>query len=143
MKYLKVFLFMAGLASLVTGCASGPKYADYKASLASPAAGMGRIWFYRHEEFFGDGLTPPVKVDAQPVGHIYAGNFFTMETPAGVHKISATTETKHEISLNVSTNEDSYVDFYCVPGVMVGHIIPTQVDEVVAIKRLQKMTYKK
>ena len=38
------------------------------------------------------------------------------------------------------TNEDAYVNFYIVPGVLVGRVVPTVVQESDALRNMEKLT---
>jgi hypothetical protein len=143
MNKLKIWFGIIVFGLLLTGCVSGPKFPSYRATLSPPPVGMGRIWFYRRSVFFGDALEPSVKLDDVKVGNIVAGSFFQVETPIGVHTVSTTTESTHKTAVTVGTNADSYVQFFIVPGVFVGHIIPTVMSEPDALPELQKLNFEK
>jgi len=134
-------LAILATAILVTGCASpGPRFTEYHATLAPPAEGMGRIWFYRKSAMFGDALVPRINLDNIKVGKTVPGTYFQLETTPGLHKVSVTTESTKEVVVNVTTNENSYVQFYLVPGVFVGRVVPTVVPEYDALRGIEKLT---
>src|SRR5215212_2736243 len=69
-------LFIVGcLAALGAGCASGPRYANFRPAVQPPPEGYGRIWFYR-PAVMGAEVQPAVKVDGQPVGRAISRGVF-------------------------------------------------------------------
>ena len=69
-------LLTAGcLAILAAGCASGPKYSEYRCTVPAPSQGSGRIWFYRPSAV-GAAVQPAVKLDGQQVGNAVPHGFF-------------------------------------------------------------------
>lgn len=128
----------AGLAIFVVGCASGPKFSDYRSTVSPPEEGYGRIWFYRPSAF-GAAVQPAINLDNRTVGNAVPHGFFHVETPPGAYTVSATTEWTHQISINVTTNEESYVRLNMMIGLFVGHVIPEEVPESQAIKEMQDL----
>jgi hypothetical protein len=143
MNKLKIWFGVMATALLLTGCATGPKYSVYRTTLALPPPGMGRIWFYRRSVFFGDGLEPSIKLDGTKVGDSIAGSFFQVETSPGAHNVSTATEKKYDVTVSVTTNADSYVQFYILPGILIGRVVPTIMNEADALPAMGKMTYAK
>lgn len=136
-------VLLAGLAACclwATGCASGPKFTEYRASLAPPVEGLGRVWFYRTTAF-GAGVQPAVKLDGRKVGNAVPRGYFFADTQPGVHEVTATTEWKHKTSVSVSTNRESYVKLNMAPGFFVGHVIPTEVPQQKALKEMQNLNF--
>lgn len=127
-KLFKTILLASGLAIFAVGCASGPKFSEYRLTVPPPPAGQGRIWFYRPSAL-GAAVQPAVKLDDQVVGNAVPHGYFHVETLPGEHTVSATTEWTHKISINVNTNEDSYVRLSMMIGLFVGHVIPKEVPE--------------
>ena len=126
---------------ILTGCATpGPKFADYRATLSPPAEGRSRIWFYRNSVLFGDGMVPYVKLDGTNVARSVPDTFFQTEAAPGLHKVSVSTETTKEVMVNLRTNEDAYVNFYILPGILVGRVVPTVVLESDALRHMEKLT---
>jgi hypothetical protein len=129
---------------ILTGCSTpGPKFTDYRATLPPPAEGMSRIWFYRNSVFFGDGMVPYIKLDGTNVVRSVPDTFYQTEVAPGLHKVSVSTETTKEVMVNVRTNEDAYVNFYILPGVLVGRVVPTVVLEPDALRSMEKLTLTK
>jgi hypothetical protein len=114
------------VGTLLVGCASGPKYADYVATIKPPANGQGRIWFYR-PSILGAAVQPDVKLDGKKVGSAVPQGFFIADTNPGVHEVSATTEWTHKNPVTVHPNADSYVRLNMMMGLFVGHVIPREV----------------
>lgn len=129
------------ITALFTGCSTpGPKFTDYRSTLAPPAEGMSRIWFYRNKAFFGDGMVPYVKLDGTNVARSIPGTFFQTEVAPGLHKVSVSTEATKEVMVNVRTNADAFVNLYLVPGILVGRVVPTVVIDADAIRSMSELT---
>lgn len=126
------------LLVLMSGCASGTKYSEYRPTMPPPAEGFGRVWFYRPSAF-GAAIQPAVKLDDQSVGRAVPRGFFHVETRPGLHRISATTEWKHKAEINVSTNSDTYVRLDMAMGLFAGHVIPKEVPEAKATNDLKNL----
>jgi hypothetical protein len=132
-------IVLSGL--LLTGCASGPEYSQYRPTVPPLATGMGRIWFYRHSVLFGDAMDPAIKLDGTKVGNSIPGSFFQVQTPPGAHEVSTSTEATYATTVTVSTNADSYIKFHILPGIFVGRVVPTVVNETNAIPEMQGLRY--
>ena len=130
MKTIKSTITAAVAATciLLSGCASGPKFSEFRSTAPRPEAGLGRVWFYRPSAM-GAAVQPAVKLDAVQVGNAVPHGFFFADTQPGAHEVSATTEWKHKISINVSTNADSYIRLNMMLGLFVGHVMPKEVPE--------------
>ncbi len=135
---LKTFALAVGLAVFAVGCASGPKFSEYRASVSPPADGNGRIWFYRPSAL-GAAVQPDVKLDGTKVGTAVPHGFFHVDTPPGVHEVSASTEWTHKASLNVTTNADNYVKLEMMIGLFVGHVIPKEIPEAEATNQMNNL----
>jgi Protein of unknown function (DUF2846) len=135
---LKTFAVAVGLAVFAVGCASGPKFSAYRSTVSPPAAGDGRIWFYRPSSF-GTAVQPDVKLDSKTVGRAVPHGFFYADTQPGVHEVSASTEWTHKTSLTVTTNVDSYVRLEMMLGLVVGHVIPKEVPEAKATNEMNNL----
>ena len=129
-----------GLAAIATGCASGPKFSEYRATVSPPVAGNGRIWVYRPSAL-GMAVQPDVKLDDRAVGNAVPHGFFHVDTQPGNHQVSVTTEWKHETPLTVATNMDSYVRLEMMMGLFVGHVIPKEVPEAQAVKEMKNLHF--
>jgi hypothetical protein len=140
---LKIWFGVIVSGLLLTGCATGPGFSDYRATLSAPQTGMGRIWFYRRSVMFGDAMKPSIKLDGTTVGHSIPGSFFQVETSPGTHNVSTTTEAKYDVTVSVTTNVDSYVQFYILPGIFVGRVVPTVMNEADALRALKGLKYAK
>ena len=132
-------IILSGL--LLTGCASGPEYSQYRPTVPPLATGMGRIWFYRHSVLFGDAINPAVKLDGTKIGNSIPGGFFQVQTTPGVHEVSTATEATYTTTVAVSTNADSYIKFHVVPGALTYRVVPAVVDETNAIPEMQGLHY--
>jgi hypothetical protein len=136
---MKGYVLMLGcLVLLGAGCASGPRYTNYRPSVAPPPEGYGRVWFYR-PAVMGAMVQPEVKFDGQPVGRAVSRGVFHVDAPPGTHEVSASTEWKHTTTVTVVPNADTYVRLKTLPGLLVRHIVPQQVSEDRALNELTGM----
>ena len=101
--------------------------------------GKGRIWFYRTSVFIGDGIKPRVNLDWKVVGSAIPGYFYVVEAPAGRHEIETVTEWPQKTTIEVKTNEDSYVQLSAKPGIGFGHVAPVVVSEEEAVAKMKNL----
>ena len=138
MKRSKLLLGIGFLALLVAGCATGPAYNQYRATLPPPQEGYGRIWFYRPTVLPVE-VEPVIKLDERIVGHAIPQGFFHVDVPAGMHQVSATMVWKHSTVITVATNGDSYVRFTPLFGFLGHHFMPEEVNDSLAPTSLQNL----
>ena len=130
---LAIAAFCGGLVS----CAGGPTYAEMKSTLPPLAKGEGRVFVYRPATV-GFGVKPSVKIDDKTVGTSEGRGFFYTDQVAGSHQISITTEWKHKNTLDVVAGQPCFVECKMTPGLLVGHIIPNQVDTATGEANIQE-----
>ena len=139
-KRLLHTIFLLGLAiasiSLVS-CASGPTYAEMKSKLPPIEKGHGRVFVYR-PSFFGAAVKPSVKIDDHPVGTSEGQGFLYSDQTPGIHEVSVTTEWKHKTPVTVTNGQPSYVRCSMMIGLLVGHVMPKQVDAATGEAEMQK-----
>ncbi len=129
---------LLALATLgLVSCAGGPTYAEVKGTLPPIAKNQGRVFVYRPSSL-GFGVKPMVKIDGKEVGQSEGRGFFYTDQAPGTHEISLATEWKHKNTLQVQAGKPSFVHCKVVPGVLVGHIIPNQVDQAEAEAELSE-----
>ena len=138
MKIIKLFLLAICVAVSAVGCASGVKYSEYRPTVSPPAAGMGRIWFYRPSAG-GMGVQPGVDLDGQTVGKAKPHGFFYADTTPGEHEVKCTTEWSNKTTVNVTAGQESYIKLRMMIGLLVGHVLPTEVTAAEAEKDLKDM----
>ncbi len=124
----------------ITGCASGPSYIDYAKNIQQISPEMGRIYFYRNT-LAGAAVQPSVKINGEVVGVAVPKGFFFTDRPAGEYEISAKTEVKRGLKINLEAGEEKYVRLEMKIGLLVGHIKPVLVDNTVGKKEIQKTKY--
>lgn len=124
-KATRLFPVIA-LAAVMASCASGPSYDEVKSTLPPIPKGHGRVFVYRTATM-GMALKPDVKIDDKVVGTSQARGFFYSDQKAGAHRISITTERKHESPLIVKSGEPAFVSSQLQFGILVGQIKPLQV----------------
>jgi hypothetical protein len=114
---------IASVAALVSGCATGPRYAEVGESIAPLAAGEGRIYFFRSNSLWGFAIQPDIRLNDVVVGSSKPGGFFYVDRPAGSYIGAATTETEKTLSFVLAAGETKYIRTSLGSGVLVGRII--------------------
>jgi len=117
-------------------CASGPSYAEAKASLPPVAKGQGRVFIYRPSSF-GMAVKPDVKINGTAVGTSEGQGFLYSDQKPGTHQISVSTEWTHKSTFTVKQGEPSFIRCAVRPGLFAGHIVPTQVDRATGEQEIQ------
>jgi hypothetical protein len=127
-------------ASLMIGCASGPKFREVSASIPALNSEQGRIYLYRTTTI-GAALQPTVRVNNDPVGDSKAKGFFYIDRPPGNYKVETSTEVKRSLSLTLDKGETRYVRFDISMGFFVGHVYPNLVENAVGEKEIEACSY--
>src|SRR5450432_3600411 len=104
MKKLYYLLLIISSSALMTGCATGPKYSQVKASFPALAPENGRIYFYRITSL-GAAVQPAVKLNGEEVGTAKPSGFFYVDRPPGNYKVETSTEVKRQLSLELDKNQ--------------------------------------
>lgn len=136
MKALNTVLLVLISAMFVTGCATGPKYADYAATLHPPASGSGRIWFYRPGKMIGYAVQPHVFLNGTNVGKAQPGCYFFVDRPAGSYEAKCSTEWTDMDDFTLAAGDEKYIRLSLGIGLFVGHIIPKEVDKTTGLKEI-------
>jgi hypothetical protein len=135
-------LAMLAFAAALTGCAAtGPKFAQQESSMPTLAAEKSRVYFYRTDSFVGGGLRPQVMLDGATVGKSAPGGYFYVDTTAGSHAASTSTEVTNTLNFVVNKGETKYVRTKVSMGVLVGHVVPELVTPDEAQKELASLSY--
>lgn len=137
-KLLAVILLISSL--MLTGCASGPTYQDYAASIPPVPEDSGRFYIYRVGAFAG-AIQPSLKVNNEIVGKAVPQGFFFIDRPAGNYVFSASTEVERSLSLTLQKNQERYIKLEPKMGLFVGHIKPVLVDNSVGKVEIVKTKY--
>lgn len=140
MKKLFHLLWIAGCAALMTGCATGPKYADVKSSIPALGPDNGRIYFYR-TAVVGAAVQPKVKLNGEVVGTSKPKGFFYVDRPPGDYQVETSTEVKRRLSLTLDKGQSRYVRLNISMGFFVGHVYPELVENDVGEKEIVKCKY--
>jgi hypothetical protein len=114
---------------LLTACASGPVYKDFKASIPVLAEDKGRVFFYRPEKFMGGGIRPKVVVNGNVVGPSTPGGFFFVDLPPGSYEVVTTTEVERKLSFQLAARDVRCVRLSVSLGVLVYRIYPELADK--------------
>lgn len=115
-------LFAIGALALVTGCASGMKHSEMRASMPELKADEGRIYFYRRASMMGAAIQPEIRLNGAAVGTSIPGGFFFLNRPAGNYEANSTTEVDRKLTFTLAKGETKYIRTYTSFGVAVGRI---------------------
>ncbi|MFL6658803.1 MAG: DUF2846 domain-containing protein [Massilia sp.] len=133
---------VVALVATLTGCAaSGPKHAEVASTFPTLAADQGRVYFYRPNSMMGAALQPSIKLDGVVVGESKPGGFFYVDTTAGAHEASTSTETENKLSFVVDKGEVKYVRTRVSMGVLVGHVTPVLVNTTEGSAEIAETSY--
>ena len=127
-------------ALLLVGCASGPSYDQVAGSFQAVQSGQGRIFCYRNSAF-GAAVQPAIRLNGEVVGKAVPQGFFYVDRPAGTYEISASTEAKRSLTINLDAGEEKYVRLEVKMGLFVGHIKPVLVDASKGQVEIKKAKY--
>jgi hypothetical protein len=76
-------------------------------------------------------------MNPQKVGKSKPGCYFYADRPQGTYEIKCTTEWANKCQVVSAPKETRYVRLGMMIGVLVGHVIPKEVDEITALKELK------
>jgi len=88
------------------GCATGPTYTSVQSQVPAVAAGKGRVFFYRANQWVGSAIQPGILVDGQRVGTAVPNGYFFVDLPPGMHIISCERQTA---TINLLAGQSRYV----------------------------------
>ena len=139
MRRLPVFAITFVL-SLLTACATGPKFNTIESQLSPLPASKARIFFYRSTTL-GGGIQPEIKLNGVVVGKAEPlGVFFVDRDPGNIEVITGS-EVEKRLTFTVAAGETRYVRSAVGMGVLVWRIIPELVGEDEAKKQISDLAY--
>lgn len=133
-------LLLILLAAVVSGCASGPKYAEIKDSIPALDPEHGRIFFYRPSAI-GAAIQPNIQVNGSVVGEMVPLGFFYVDRSPGNYVVSASTESEATLQVMLQANQTQYVKGSISIGILVGRPNLTLVDSMNALVEMQDLGY--
>lgn len=134
-------LLAAAALGLLSACASGPKYSEVVKTFPQPAAGEGRIWFYRSGILFGSGIQPNVMLNGVKVGDSVPGGFFYIDRPAGNYEVLLSTEVERKVTFTLEPRQERYVRMTVGLGVIVYRVYPELVDPAEGRAEIMEASY--
>lgn len=137
MKKTTCLMLVAVCVGLFTGCATGKKFADAKATLPPLAPDQGRIYFYRVSAL-GAAVQPAVKLNGEKIGNAKPSGFFFVDRAPGDYQVETSTEVKRRLSLTLDKQQTRYVRLNMAMGFFVGHVYPELVDDATGEKEIAK-----
>ena len=140
MKKTLASVLLACAAALLPGCATGPKYAEAKASIPPIATENGRIYFYRTSAL-GAAVQPDVKLNGKKIGNAVPKGFFYADGAAGNYQVETSTEVKRRLSLVLDAGQTRFVRLNIGMGFFVGHVWPELVENPTGEREIAKCKY--
>ncbi len=138
-SFVKSALLLCVFVSM-TGCASGPKYAEAIKNIQPLASDQGRVFIYR-KSAVGAAVQPAVRLNGETVGNAVPHGFFYVDRPPGQHQIETSTEVKRTLSFGLEPGQTRYVRLNIGMGFFVGHVWPELVENAVGSQEVQKCSY--
>src|SRR5690348_7607760 len=86
-RRLPILLVPALVLGLLSGCASGPDYAEIKSSVRKVAPDKARIVFFREPHFSGSLATLRVQIDGTTAGLVPNGSVLSVDRAPGDFKV--------------------------------------------------------
>ena len=128
------------MGGMLSGCATGAKYAEVASTLPTLNGSQGRIYFYRPSAF-GAAVQPDVRLNGQKVGTAKPHGFYFVDRAPGDYEVAASTEAEKKLTFTLAPREERYVRLKIQIGVMVGRIVPELVDKTEAESELKSLSY--
>ena len=125
---------------VLTGCASGPAFDTVASTMQPTAAQDGRLFIYRPSAL-GAAIQPSVRLNEEIIGTAKPRGFFYVDRPAGTYVVSASTEAKRSLSVNLEPGDEKYIRLEMKIGVLAGHVKPVLVEKSVGLEELKKTKY--
>lgn len=139
MRFIQMLVL--SLAVVLTGCASGVKHKDMQSSIPALQSDKGRVYFYRSASMFGAAIQPNILLDGKVVGESKSGGFFFVDSNAGNHEVSTSTEVEKKLTFTLDKGEVKYVKTSVSFGALVGRIIPELVNAAEGEKELADLSF--
>lgn len=127
--------------AILSGCASGPKFAEMSKTIPAVKAGEGRVYFFRSDSMMGAAIQPDIRLNNEVVGSSKPGGFFYVDRPAGSFSAAASTETEKTVSFTLDAGETKYIRTSPTFGVLVGRIVLQLEDPAKAQAEIEKLSY--
>jgi hypothetical protein len=130
MKSLVIVLLLSAV-SLLSGCASGPRYTPDTNAPRDKAT----VYIYRPSTF-GAAITYPVSANGTELAVLPSHGYFVYYATPGETEFTAKTEAKTSVTLDTKAGETYYVKGSMGFGVLIGHPHLTQVTNDVGAKEI-------
>jgi Protein of unknown function (DUF2846) len=111
------------IATVVCGCAIGPKFADMASSMPALKPNEGRIYFFRSASLRGAAVQPNIRLNGEIVGQSKPGGYFYVDRPAGNYVASSSTETEKTASFALDAGETKYLRTWVSLGLLIGRVV--------------------
>lgn len=139
----KLFLIIALLGLLISGCATVPMASNADDAAAkqftTPPAGESGLYIYR-DSFMGGALKKNIYVDGKMIGESAPNMYFYKLVPAGEHKLGTESEfSENYLSLITEPEKNYFIRNYIKMGVFVGGANLEQIDENKAKESILKL----
>jgi hypothetical protein len=116
---MKKFIILATL--LLSACATqGALYHEVANKMDPIKPGYGRVFVFRDAFSMGSALQPEIYFDKKKIGEAIPNSFIIYDVPAGVHTISASTETEESFVVHVTAGKETFIKTWVTIGVLLG-----------------------
>ena len=105
----------------LSGCVTSSPEIQSSNSQMKPAAGSARIVVYRSKTVIGLMLQPDIKLNGKKTGRCRHNEVFYIDVPKGEHLISAATEWKTKLELDLNNSDVVFVRCGFRLGLIAGH----------------------
>jgi hypothetical protein len=131
LRYLALATLLLAMPATPVLARHGQTYAERHATEPPIQAGLGRIYFYREDGFFGSGLHPTVMLNGASAGDSSRpGEYFYVDRPPGDYTVTASTEVSESTRFHLNAGKAMYVNFEVSMGVLLWRIVPHALEEV-------------
>lgn len=129
------------VALALSGCATGPKFAEVKGSIPALSTESGRVFFYRSANPIGAGIQPDVKLNGKVVGSSKPGGFFFVDTPPGDYEVVLSTETDKKLTFALAKGQQRCVRMSVGLGVVVYRVYPELAERATCDAEIEGLSY--
>lgn len=140
MKFFSMFMIAAGCL-LLSGCASGPQYAEISSNIAPVRSNEGRIYFFRKSLEPGLAVQPTIYVNGKAVGTSTPNGFFYIDHAPGPIEVKTATEVEEKINFTLAPGQTRYVRTYVGIGLVVGRVYPELIDPEQGAMEVRQLSY--
>jgi hypothetical protein len=135
------FSLLVAAVVYLSGCATGPLYKDFQASIPTIKDNEARLFFYRPEKVIGSGIRPGVVLNNKMVGPSTPGGFFFVDVPPGPYQVVLTSEVERKLTFEVAPKETKCIRLSVSLGILVYRVYPELTERISCEKEIENLNY--